>query len=949
MEDKELELNTEVLEEELEKANIIKVKAYLNHILFPKFPKVLGEDDNTYGITLWEVVDDIEGQINGISSYGTITVKGDFFFKIETGQLYVLTAKEVLDEKYGVQYELIYINEDIDLTQINQQKKFLKSFLSDNQIKEFYKIYENPLKVIAEENIEALCKVKGVQEFTARAILKRFNNVKDLSAVYLKLNTLGLTPLFIKKLLENLKSPEAVVEVIKTNPYQLIKEVKGISFRTADKLALANGVNPKSTNRIKAYIQFYLEEEGEAGNSYVTASELLLNIYNEFGGKEEIEEKYYDDEGNVIGNNIGTSIQELQEENIISIEDGENKARRRVYLNALYNLERDISFHLKRLLSGKNYFDYHDWREKVAALEEIQGFKFSQEQIDGIKLGLDNQVCFISGLAGTGKSSLVSGILAALDGYSFAQTSLSGKAAARLQEVTGKPGQTIHRLLGYNPEGGFFYNEGNYLNYDIIILDEISLVGGKIFDDLIKAIPTTSKLIMLGDMGQLESIGALNLANDLYHSPIIPTVELKEVHRQAQKSGILTSAYSVRNQEQLFNSTFEGKEVRGELEDMIFDISQEKDNIRETTLKYFKENFESDLVHKDIMNIQLLSPVKSRGNSCVHELNIAIQDMINPVDENSSVPKMHIKKKKNSLGKDESFWIQAGDKVMCIKNNYQTYNEDGIQTPIFNGWTGIVENITENDVLIRFPLADNKIVYVPKDEAKKDIILGYASTIHKCVTGDTWIITKEKGPIQIRDIEESDIGHISVLNNNYYEKPIKLIVNPPYQNLVRITSESGRHVTGTLDHKVLTYNQFRKEFDFIEFKYINVGDWIYVEKDFRDNRARHHLQYQIESVAEIEVLPPEPTYSLEMPHTHLIVENGIICHNCQGSDYPAIIGVLDYSTPPQMLTSQLVYTLLTRAKKKCWLVAQNGALRKAISTDFVSTKRTFLQEFLLGK
>ena len=238
---------------------------------------------------------------------------------------------------------------------------------------------------------------------------------------------------------------------------------------------------------------------------------------------------------------------------------------------------------------------------------------------------------------------------------------------------------------------------------------------------------------------------------------------------------------------------------------------------------------------------------------------------------------------------------------------------------------------------------------MPKDEAKKDIILGYASTIHKCVTGDTWIITKEKGPIQIRDIEESDIGHISVLNNNYYEKPTRLIVNPPYQNLVRITSESGRHVTGTLDHKVLTYNQFRKEFDFIEFKYINVGDWIYVEKDLRDNRARHHLQYQIESVAEIEVLPPEPTYSLEMPHTHLIVENGIICHNCQGSDYPAIIGVLDYSTPPQMLTSQLVYTLLTRAKKKCWLVAQNGALRKAISTDFVSTKRTFLQEFLLGK
>lgn len=609
-----------------------------------------------------------------------------------------------------------------------------------------------------------------------------------MSKVYIELNDYGLTPNFIQKLVARYKNPNTLIDMVKNNPYQLTYDIDGIGFITADNIALRGGINPKSVERVKAYIIYFLKEEGQNGNSYITAGELLTNIYNAFDGKDNIQEVYYDDNGASIGTNIGKAIDELSQKGEIIIEDGENKSRRRVYLKEYYELEKEICLHLQRLLMAENHFNYQNWEEKIRKLEERQGFDFAKEQLDGIKLGLDSQVCLISGLAGAGKSSLVSGILESLNEYNFAQCALSGKAAARLQEVTGQSGSTIHRLLGYQA-GGFTYNEDNPLPYDIIVLDEISLVGGDIFLKLIKAIRSGCKLIMLGDMGQLESIGALNLAADIYNSVTIPSVELKQVHRQAAKSGIITSAHAIRNQEQLYDSNFEGLDIRGELEDMYFDLSSDNSENRNKTIKWFKKWYNSDIVQKDIMKIQIISPVKERGDCCVFNLNLDVQSYINPINE--KLPNIKVGKK------DKTYCIQIGDKVMCVKNNYKTIDEYGEICPIYNGWVGIVKDITFNNVVVDFPLA-GKNVYIPIGEAKNELVLGYASTIHKQ----------------------------------------------------------------------------------------------------------------------------------------------------QGSDNPVVIGVVDYSTPPSMLTCQLLYTLATRAKKICVIIGQTGAIRKAISSNYVSNKRTFLKEFL---
>lgn len=507
-----------------------------------------------------------------IDSWGSLIVKGIYSEELDCHKDYTIIAKEIYDEQRGTQYELMFIGESLDLSKVKNQRGFLKSFLTDGQVDEMFKVLSNPLEAIENHDIAALKRVKGVGDYIANCIIERFEKNKDDCEVYIELDNFGLTPNFIQKLIQRYKNPHKVIEIVKQNPYQLSFDVDGIGFKTADDIAIKGGIQRKSPERIKGYINYILDNLGQSGNSYITSGELTSYIFEEFGGRDNILDIYQDKNGCIIGNNINDAINSLKEENIIIVEDHEEKSQRRVYLKKYYDLEKEISEHLKRIANTENKFNYENWEEIVRQQEHKQGYQFTDEQIAGIKTGLDNQVCFITGGAGVGKSSLVSGILESLKDYTFAQTALAGKASARLQEVTGEEGFTIHRLLGFNPSLGFTFNEDNPLEYDIIILDEISLVGGEIFLSLLKAIPNGSKLIILGDMGQLESIGCMNLAFDLYKSKSIVTIELTKVHRQAQKSGIITTSQQIRKGQPVLEKKYTGIKTFGELQDMHFDI-----------------------------------------------------------------------------------------------------------------------------------------------------------------------------------------------------------------------------------------------------------------------------------------------------------------------------------------------------------------------------------------
>lgn len=689
----------------------IKAEVKFAKQFYPKYDENINEGD--FAIISWEVIDVIEGtpQIHPI--FNTITTKGDMcdFSRFDT---YTIIAKESPGD-YGMQYDLIYIGQPADLSTMKNQRAFLDRILTEKQVKELFNTLDNPIEHIKSHDIKSLCKVKGIKEKTAINIIQKYEDSKDLSQVYVELDGYGLSNKLIQKLVDRYGSPDLVVSKVKNNPYVLADEVDGIGFKRADEIALENGLEWNSIDRIKGFIKYSLEDKATNGNSYIFADELMYTLYDELG-----------DVGN---DNIATSMSQLIENNIVGLIEGKKGQHKKVYLTRYYNLEKRVATELTRILNGKNTFEFGDWEPKIKSIEEKQGWKHTKEQYEGIGLALKSQVCVITGKGGTGKTSVVTAMLEALEAksgkYSFAQTALSGRASAKLQEVTGAKGQTIHRLLGYDPMiGGFTFNANNKLPYDLIILDEISLVGGQIFLSLIQAIKTGSKLVILGDEGQLESIGCMNLAKDLIESDIIPTAELTTIHRQAKKSGIITEASKIRNHEQLCDKNFKGSSIRGQLKDFELNIVSELDDTRPTMIKYFKEWYPKV---NNIMDIHLLVPIKERGDCSVALLNNDVQSIYNPSTKTKKEKIVSLNKKQG-----KGYTIREKDKVMVMKNNYKTQNTNGEDVPIFNGWIGIVEEIDDtwnNSVTVSFPIIQENVI-IPFSELK-NLSLGYASTIHK--------------------------------------------------------------------------------------------------------------------------------------------------------------------------------------------------------------------------
>lgn len=790
--------------------SIVICEVKFRNIMFPK-NKILKSGD--WGIVGAEVINVFEGEPKVHPQYQTITVKGTFP-SYGANEIYKLVGKEVYSEQYdSYSYEILYLGKPVELKGKKEQEIFLSHILTDNQLKSLFQAYENPFKIIETEDVDKLTKAKGIGVKTAYKIIEKYKEAIDLSAIYVELNDYGLTPKMVEKLVDRYKSPQLVVENIKKNPYLLITDIDGVGWKKADEIAMNSGMREDSPFRIEAFIIHRLEELAYEGYSYVDPWGLMEEIEMNLGYidmsilQETIQQMY---SKKVLWNNrtvkykgkyiTERELSELRSKlksnstsvNLDSLEVGQTT---KVALMKYYILELKVSQELKRLSKATNPFKFDKWKDILNKVEEKQGWKFTDEQTGAIEEALKNQVIMITGGAGTGKTSVVNGIISILEEYSYAQCALSGKASARMTEATGKESCTIHRLLGYNPSGGFIFDSEAKMPHEIIIVDEVSMIGGQLFYDLIQAVKDGSKLILLGDIHQLESIGCMNLAKDILDSKTIASVELTKIHRQAQKSGIISESYRVRHAEALYERKWAGHEIRGELKDFELDVYKDKEMSIEKVTHYFKEYLH---LAKDITEIQVLVPIKDRGGACVNKLNMELQKIYNPPHPSKQELIMRFDKDKDK-DKDTSFIIRENDKIMIIKNNYKVLNENGKPSPIFNGQQGMVKKIDLESGLIylSIPLVCKELIVLPK-KFWGYIMLGYASTIAKS----------------------------------------------------------------------------------------------------------------------------------------------------QGSQFEYVIGCIDYSTPPTMLTKELVYTLLTRASKYCVLCGESNALYKCMTTSFVSTKQTFLKSLL---
>lgn len=672
----------------------LEAKVKVNKIIYPRN----GISTGDFGIISCSVDEVIEGEPI-LDKWGSITVKGTMP-EINLFDTYKLIGKLVKDPNYGWQYEIVYMGTQYDMTDEREQKIFLSHILTESQLNELFNTFSNPIQYIENEDVAALCKVKGIGAVVANRIIQKYKDTVDYSSILVELDGYGLTNTMINKLIKTYQSPDVVIQKVKENPYILADEVDGIGWHKADALALKTGMEETSPFRIQAFLKYYLEQEAQKGNSWVYPSDLLYAVEEMLG--EDIDQEHF--------KKILYTMFENEELYW-------NSEKTFIALRKYYDLEKNIKNELMRLLNAENKFEYSDYELKLSLMEDYQGWQYTDKQKEAIITALKNNVVIITGGAGTGKSSSVKGFLEIMKNYSFAQTALSGKAAARLTELSGARGSTIHKLLGYSPSEGFAYNKEFPLPFDIIILDETSMVGAELFYQLIQAIKTGAKFVMLGDIGQLEAIGLANVFNDMIDSGVIPVVVLDKIHRQAQKSAIITNSMEVRNGNQIVKQGWTGIETRGELQDLIVDIYDDKILTAPTVMNWFKKEYEEN---PNIMDIQIIVPLKDKGDACTFELNNSIQEYYNPADR---------RKRETTVTKNKKTYIlREGDKVINVVNNYKTTDEDGNEQPIFNGYVGIIKLIDYDYMVIDFDICGRVMIY---KKFWKNIEPAYALTCHK--------------------------------------------------------------------------------------------------------------------------------------------------------------------------------------------------------------------------
>lgn len=676
-------------------------------------------NDSYFTIASFDLVKEIDGEVEIHPIYKTFTVVGIMPYLMEDAD-YEISATEVENKKYGKQYQVnsinLYLPNGIESKE--GQKEFLDIIFTKLQVKEMYEALDDPYMTLKDGDISSLVKVKNCGMKTAVAWIDKFKTYMPLSNAMKELSEYGLTEALLRRIVNHYKSSDIAAEIIQNKPYKLI-EVNGVGWHKCDEIAMKGGLKPDSPERIGTYILYYLQERANEGYSYIPA-DANTEIENGIVSKTQKPINFIDTMIEFFGDDISD---EALKGGLDYVNDQLwfSDDRKFVGLKRIYDLEMSVAENLIRIRDGENDFKYSNWKDIIKQKEIDQGWEYNEQQIEGIKAVLENQVVVITGKAGTGKSSIVDAMIAVLQGYSYAQTALSGRAAARMAEITHEEGYTIHRLLGFpkgdRDHGGFVFHEDNKLPRDIIILDEVSMVDGELFNRLVKAIKTGSKLIMLGDTGQLECIGCMNIAADLIASKEIVSIELSQIHRQAANSGIITESIKAREGIQLIEKDWIGTEVRGKLNDLVLDCFSDKSNTFYKVMQHASSELEDGT---DIMDLMVIAP-SYKNESGVDNLNAALQSLYNPDSP---------EKKEVFVQKSSKAWIlREGDKIINVQNDY--YAKNKFTAGIFNGNIGVVKNIDTDANTIAVDFQDIPGIMILPKKNWKDLELGYAITCHK--------------------------------------------------------------------------------------------------------------------------------------------------------------------------------------------------------------------------
>lgn len=563
-----------------------------------------------------------------------------------------------------------------------QQSVFLKTLVTPLQAQNILELYPNVVEDVMHNRDIDFSQIKGVGETTWLKIKNKIIDNYVISDILIMLQPLGVTFAMIKKLISEEPNPSLLKEKLISNPYMMTK-IHGLGFKKVDDLALK--LNPDlriSEQRTIAYIRYCLNKVGEEdGHTWITQDNLDNNV------RDNIYECF----------DIYKELIWAERERETSLHFNENK----VGLTHHYEKEMSILHILESLDKMSSVYDI-DIDDGIRIAEKEQGFEFTEEQKLIVKKACQTNVVLISGLAGTGKSTVLRALTKIYQNYSISACALSAKAAQRITEATNCPAMTIHRLLKYS-KPHFYYNSANRLESDIIILDEASMVNVPIFYALVSAIKEGARLIICGDDGQLPPIGYGNIFHDLLDMEQFNVCKLTKILRQAEKSGIISDSKKIRNNENPLKYP-QLKVVTGELQDMTYMFRDNREGIRELALKLYYKTIQNSSVDDTI----IITPCKQDRINSTEEINKIIQNELIPQTAQSI-----------KYGTKE---FRVGAKVIQRANNYDKN--------VFNGEVGYVKSIEQKNkksfMIVDF---ENKLVSFSQGELA-NIELAYALTVH---------------------------------------------------------------------------------------------------------------------------------------------------------------------------------------------------------------------------